>query len=221
MSKSTENFEALGHHQKSEEIVPLQKRCSASDINLSRDRRTRCKMFSESSDSFERLDAVESKPEEEVDMEFKKNFWRSSESSDNPELDEKHESSRRVRRPPKRIPSKHHVDTSPIIAQCEERRPTPVPKPRLQKSSESSELGSTDTLGSDRRNKSSDSTETLDSLEKDLEQDRRDDEVMNNVIDRGDKSVSLFRILFIYFYYLNGIFFIIFLVKFKKIRIDN
>lgn len=184
MSKSTENFDALGHHQKLEEIVPLQKRCSASDINLSR--RTRTKLFSESSDSFERLDAVEKSMD--VDVEFKKNFWRSSESSDNPELDERPDS-RRVRRPPKRIPSKNDSPSSPIIAQCEERRPTPIPKPRLQKSSESSELGSTDTLGSDRRNKSSDSTETLDSLEKDLEQDRRDDEVMDNIIDRGDKSV--------------------------------
>ncbi|XP_043466656.1 dentin sialophosphoprotein-like isoform X2 [Leptopilina heterotoma] len=190
MSKSTENFEALGHHQKSEEIVSLQKRCSASDINLSRDRRTRCKLFSESTDSFDRLEAVETKPMD-VDVEFKKNFWRSSESSDNPELDEIPES-RRVRRPPKRIPSKNLVDSSPIIAQCEERRPTPVPKPRLQKSSESSELGSTDTLGSDRRNKSSDSTETLDSLEKDLEQDRRENEIMDNATDRGDKSDPLF-----------------------------
>ncbi|XP_051161580.1 dentin sialophosphoprotein-like isoform X2 [Leptopilina boulardi] len=183
MSKSTENFDALGHHQKLEEIVPLQKRCSASDINLSR--RTRTKLFSESSDSFERLDAVEKSTD--IDVEFKKNFWRSSESSDNPELDERPDS-RRVRRPPKRIPSKNDSPSSPIITQCDERRPTPIPKPRLQKSSESSELGSTDTLGSDRRNKSSDSTETLDSLEKDLEQDRRDDEVMDNIIDRGDKS---------------------------------
>lgn len=193
MSKSTENFEALGHHQKSEEIVSLQKRCSASDINLSRDRRTRCKLFSESTDSFDRLEAMETKPMDiDVDCCNKKNFWRSSESSDNPELDEIAES-RRVRRPPKRIPSKNLVDSSPIIAQCEDRRPTPVPKPRLQKSSESSELGSTDTLGSDRRNKSSDSTETLDSLEKDLEQERRENEVMDNANDRGDnKSVSFF-----------------------------
>ena len=190
MSKSTENFEALGHHQKSAEIVHLQKRCSASDINLSRDTRTRCKLFSESSDSFDRLDTVESKSEE-IDVEFRKNFWRSSESSDNPDLDERLET-RSVRKPPKRIPSKNLADSS-FAAPNEERRPTPVPKPRLQKSSESSELGSTDTLDSDRRIKSSDSTETLDSLEKDLEQDRREEEIMDSVIDRRDKSVSFFK----------------------------
>ncbi|XP_033221934.1 dentin sialophosphoprotein-like isoform X2 [Belonocnema kinseyi] len=192
MSKSTENFEALGQHQKSAEIVHLQKRCSASDMNLSRDRRTRCKLFSESSDIFDRLDPVEAKAAEEMDVDFRKNFWRSSESSDNPDLDERLESRRESRKPPKRIPSKNFVDASPFVAHNEERRPTPLSKPRLQKSSESSELGSTDTLDSDRRNKSSDSTETLDSLEKDLEQDRRDDEIMDSVIERRDRSDMLF-----------------------------
>ena len=189
MSKSTENFEVLGQHQKSKEIVQLQKRCSASDMYLSHDKRSRCKLFSESSDSSERLEPVELKPEE-VEVELRRNFWRSSESSDNPELDERLET-RKMRRSPKRIPSKTLVDASSVV-QNDERRPTPVPKPRLQKSSESSELGSTDTLDSDRRNKSYDSTETLDSLEKDLEQDRRDYEIMDNVIDRRDKSVSFY-----------------------------
>ncbi|XP_014230520.1 bromodomain-containing protein DDB_G0270170-like isoform X2 [Trichogramma pretiosum] len=75
-----------------------------------------------------------------------KRMAHSSESSDNLELDDNCKLENRRRSTPKRLS-------------------------RLRKNSESSELGSTDTLDSERRNhtmKSSDSDETLDSLEKDL-----------------------------------------------------
>jgi len=114
----------------------------------------------------------------------------SSESSDNLDVEDRLEN-RRIRRTPKRMPSTSIVDM--IVSGDDherERRPTPTRKPsRLQKSSESSELGSTDTLDSERRNKSSESTETLDSLEKDLEQDRKDEEITDNVVDKREKNV--------------------------------
>lgn len=72
---------------------------------------------------------------------------------------------------------------------------TRKPPSRLQKSSESSELGSTDTLDSERRNtmKSSDSDETLDSLEKDfqdsqIEHDKKEEEPLESILDRREKS---------------------------------
>lgn len=200
MSMSSENFETLEDSQLEElDVRPeLQKRSSASDINLARARRY-SKLMSKSTESFDAID-VSSKAEESnrSSVDLGKGCWRSSkrvalssESSDNLELEDRLEN-RRARRPPKRIPSTSVVDIFPLdSAGDDERRPTPTRKPsRLKKSSESSELGSTDTLDSERRNKSSDSTETLDSLEKDNEQDARDEEVADSLTEKRDKNVS-------------------------------
>ncbi|XP_067212631.1 dentin sialophosphoprotein-like isoform X6 [Linepithema humile] len=200
MSKSSESFDLLEQSGCVDEEVghELQKRSSVSDINLSRGRRL-SKSISKSSESFEKIDMSEMKDDAEaevmLDDDVPKSGKRStkrmsSESSDNLEVEDRLEN-RRVRRTPKRVPSTSMMD---VVASGDdhdgERRPTPTRKPpRLQKSSESSELGSTDTLDSDRRNKSSESTETLDSLEKDLEQDRKDEEI-TDVVDRREKNDS-------------------------------
>jgi hypothetical protein len=200
ISKSSESFDLLEQSDCAGEEVSheLQKRSSVSDINLSRGRRL-SKSISKSSDSFEKIDMSETKDDVEaeviLDDDVPKSGKRStkrmsSESSDNLDVEDRLEN-RRVRRTPKRVPSTSMMD---VVASGDdhdgERRPTPTRKPpRLQKSSESSELGSTDTLDSDRRNKSSESTETLDSLEKDLEQDRKDEEITDSVVDRREKNV--------------------------------
>lgn len=198
ISKSSENFDMLEQNNCVEEEIgqELQKRSSASDINLSRSRRL-SKSISKS-ESFERIDMSDMK--DDVDVEIlledapktgrRSTKRMSSESSDNLDVEDRLEN-RRIRRTPKRMPSTSIVDM--IVSGDDherERRPTPTRKPsRLQKSSESSELGSTDTLDSERRNKSSESTETLDSLEKDLEQDRKDEEITDNVVDKREKNV--------------------------------
>ncbi|CAK9825843.1 hypothetical protein ANTRET_LOCUS3780 [Anthophora retusa] len=197
ISKSSESFEVLEQTQTGNETIPeLQKRSSISDINLSRGRRL-SKSISKSSESFERIEMNEVKDEEENSNRdsFGKCCRRSSkrmssESSDNLELDDRLEN-RRVRRTPKRIPSTSYVDIVPADDLEEEKRQIPIRKPsRLQKSSESSELGSTDTLDSERRNKSSESTETLDSLERDLDQDRKQEDLSDAVADRREKNDS-------------------------------
>ncbi|KAF7379159.1 hypothetical protein HZH68_017004 [Vespula germanica] len=203
ISKSSESFEVLDQSQHGSDIVQeLQKRSSISDMNLSRGRRL-CKGTSKSTESFERIDNCEFKnlelykkeeDEEEEEREDEGKLPRrrtnkrmSSESSDNLDVEDRLEN-RRVRRIPKRVPSTSIVDIIPMDNDKEERRS--IRKSRLQKSSESSELGSTDTLDSERRNKSSESTETLDSLEKDIEQDRKEEEITDNVVDRRDKNDS-------------------------------
>ncbi|EZA49927.1 uncharacterized protein DDB_G0284459 isoform X3 [Ooceraea biroi] len=204
MSKSSESFDALEQSSCVGEVVglqELQKRSSVSDINLSRGKRL-SKSISKSTENFERIEIGDLK--DDVDAEVvldddavpkasgRRNAKRmSSESSDNLDVEDRLEN-RRVRRTPKRIPSTSVVDVMSTTEDQEaERRPTPTRKPsRLQKSSESSELGSTDTLDSERRNKSSESTETLDSLEKDLEQDRKDEEITESVIDKREKNDS-------------------------------
>lgn len=198
MSKSSESFDILESGCIGEEIgQELQKRSSISDINLSRGRKL-SKSISKSSESFERIDMSDIKDDVEAEvildddapkMSGRRSSKRmSSESSDNLDMEDRLEN-RRVRRTPKRIPSTSIVDVAGDDYEGE-KRPTPTRKPsRLQKSSESSELGSTDTLDSDRRNKSSESTETLDSLEKDLEQDRKEEEITDSVIDRREKNV--------------------------------
>lgn len=202
ISKSSESFDMLEQSScVSEEIgQELQKRSSVSDINLSRGRRL-SKSISKSSESFERIDMSDMKDDVEAEMILdddapkmsgrRSSKRMSSESSDNLDVEDRLEN-RRVRRTPKRIPSTSIVDVVSGDDHEGEKRPTPTRKPsRLQKSSESSELGSTDTLDSERRNKSSESIETLDSLEKDLEQDRKEEEITDNVIDRREKNVRL------------------------------
>ncbi|XP_076302892.1 uncharacterized protein LOC143221301, partial [Lasioglossum baleicum] len=195
ISKSSESFELLEQTQIAAETVQeLQKRSSISDINLSRGRRL-SKSISKSSEDFERIEINEPKDEEENAS--RESFGKccrrsskrmSSESSDNLESDDRLEN-RRIRRTPKRIPSTSYVDIVQTDDQEEEKRSVTVRKPtRLQKSSESSELGSTDTLDSERRNKSSESTETLDSLERDLEQDRKQEDLADAVAERRDKN---------------------------------
>ncbi|XP_054000059.1 uncharacterized protein LOC128887771 isoform X4 [Hylaeus anthracinus] len=196
ISKSSENFEILEQAKTGTDTTTaqeLQKRSSISDINLARGRRL-SKSISKSSESFEMIEVSETKDVEE-NRDFGKCCRRSSkrmssESSDNLELDDRLEN-RRIRRTPKRIPSTSFVDIVPVDDQEEEKRPMPVRKPsRLQKSSESSELGSTDTLDSERRNKSSESTETLDSLERDLDQERKQEELADGVLDKREKNDS-------------------------------
>ncbi|XP_011684518.1 PREDICTED: PH domain-containing protein DDB_G0287875-like isoform X2 [Wasmannia auropunctata] len=201
MSKSSESFDLLEQSVGEEIGQELQKRSSVSDINLSRGRRL-SKSISKSSENFDRIDDM-SDVKDDVEAEVildddapkmggrRSSKRMSSESSDNLDVEDRLEN-RRVRRTPKRIPSTSIVD---VVVSAEdhegEKRPTPTRKPsRLQKSSESSELGSTDTLDSERRNKSSESTETLDSLEKDLEQDRKEEEITDSVIDRREKNDS-------------------------------
>ena len=202
ISKSSENFDVLEQSGCAGEEIgqELQKRSSVSDINLSRSQRL-SKSISKSSESFERIDMSDMKDDVDVEVLLEDDAPRagggrstkrmSSESSDNLDVDDRLEN-RRVRRTPKRMPSTSIVDM--IVSGDDherERRPTPTRKPsRLQKSSESSELGSTDTLDSERRNKSSESTETLDSLEKDLEQDRKDEEITDSVVDKREKNDS-------------------------------
>ncbi|XP_043514406.1 uncharacterized protein LOC122530985 isoform X8 [Frieseomelitta varia] len=202
MSKSSESFEVLEQTQMvgtetSALQESLQKRSSISDMNLSRGRRL-SKSISKSSEDFERIEISELKDEEE-NVVVRDSFGNcrrrsskrmSSESSDNLESDDKLEN-RRARRTPMRIPSTSYVDIVPADSQEqeEEKRPIAMRKPsRLQKSSESSELGSTDTLDSERRNKSSESTETLDSLERDMDQDRKQEDLTDAVADRRDKN---------------------------------
>nr|XP_034188993.1 myosin-3-like isoform X2 [Osmia lignaria] len=196
ISKSSESFEVLEQTQTGEDTMQeLQKRSSISDINLARGRRL-SKSISKSSESFERIEINENKDEEEnADEDFGKCCRRSSkrmssESSDNLEMDDRLEN-RRIRRTPKRIASSSYVDIVATDEQEDEKRPVSVRKPsRLQKSSESSELGSTDTLDSERRNKSSESTETLDSLERDLDQDRKQEDLADAVVDKREKNDS-------------------------------
>ncbi|XP_076276060.1 uncharacterized protein LOC143206990 isoform X6 [Lasioglossum baleicum] len=199
ISKSSENFDILEqtHQTESNAVQELQKRSSLSDMNLARGRRL-SKSISKSSESFEMIEVSENKDEEEENVRdncFGKVCRRSSkrmssESSDNLEMEDRLEN-RRIRRTPKRIPSTSYVDIVPQDEQEEEKRQVPVRKPsRLQKSSESSELGSTDTLDSERRNKSSESTETLDSLERDLDQDRKQEDSVDAVTEKREKSDS-------------------------------
>lgn len=206
ISKSSENFDMLEQSGcvEAEISQELQKRSSVSDINLSRSRRL-SKSISKSSESFERIDMSDMKDDVDVEVLLEDDAPKaggrrtkrmSSESSDNLDGEDRLEN-RRVRRTPKRMPSTSIVDM--IVSGDDherERRPTPSRKPsRLQKSSESSELGSTDTLDSERRNKSSESTETLDSLEKDLEQDRKDEEITDSVVDKREKNVRYVNII--------------------------
>ncbi|XP_076224251.1 uncharacterized protein LOC116427642 isoform X2 [Nomia melanderi] len=198
ISKSSENFDILEQTLQTgpDTVQELQKRSSGSDINLARGRRL-SKSISKSSESFDMNEVSEAKDEEENARDGcfgevcrRSSKRMSSESSDNLEMEDRLEN-RRIRRTPKRIPSTSYVDIVPADEQEEEKRPVPVRKPsRLQKSSESSELGSTDTLDSERRNKSSESTETLDSLERDLDQDRKQEESADTVSDRREKNDS-------------------------------
>lgn len=196
MSKSSESFEMLEQIGTEGVVQELQKRSSISDMNLSRGRRL-SKSISKSSEDFERIEISESKEEdarESLGKCSRRSSKRmSSESSDNLDSEDRLEN-RRMRRAPKRIPSTSYVDIVPMDDQEEEKRAvTGQRKPcRLQKSSESSELGSTDTLDSERRNKSSESTETLDSLERDLDQDRKQEDLTDTVADRREKNVRFY-----------------------------
>ncbi|XP_008556707.1 dentin sialophosphoprotein isoform X2 [Microplitis demolitor] len=194
MSMSSDNFGSLDHQQ-----PELQKISSTSDVYLTRANKHHGKIasvMSKSTDNFEIMNNNQENSRSNLDFKYNyKSYKRtiSSESSDNLELEDRVES-RKTRKPPKKIPNsilgmypddhdKEDYDRRPSLL----RKP---PTPRLQKSSESSELGSTDTLDSEKRNKSSDSTETLDSLDKDLDQDTRDDDIANNVNDKYDKNDS-------------------------------
>lgn len=196
MSKSSESFEMLEQIGTEGVVQELQKRSSISDMNLPRGRRL-SKSISKSSEDFERIEISESKEEdarESLGKCSRRSSKRmSSESSDNLDSEDRLEN-RRMRRAPKRIPSTSYVDIVPMDDQEEEKRAvTGQRKPcRLQKSSESSELGSTDTLDSERRNKSSESTETLDSLERDLDQDRKQEDLTDTVADRREKNVRFY-----------------------------
>ena len=210
MSKSTECFDStLVEHQEHVVKEEKRKRTSVSEINLSRGSSGSSgsrhnKLLSKSSESFEKIASlVEAHREKNGETEKNSNVpWRqnrrvahSSESSDNLDLDDNSKlENRKVRKTtPKRLSSgsggNYMDDHENVILR--------KPSSRLQKSSESSELGSTDTLDSERRNtmKSSDSDETLDSLEKDLqeqqsppEQDCKDEETTESILERREKG---------------------------------
>lgn len=201
MSKSSECFEQIEAGRRS-------------GIDSS-PRRRLSKSISKSSEDFEMVETSGSKgggkccPRRRSSSSSKR---VSSESSDNLESGEDRlVEGRRMRRAARRIPStsSYVVDMADDGQQQqqvdeEERGPIVVRKAcRLQKSSESSELGSTDTLDSERRNKSSESTETLDSLERDLEiQERKGQEdvvVADTVADRREKNVRT-----CFFFFRNG-----------------
>lgn len=204
ISMSSENFEILN-----EGSLYIQKHSSASDVNLSRGKRH--KIISKSIDSLEVVDTINKKNNKNcINMDIDKSNWRlssknivsSSDSSDNIEQDDKIDNEK-IRKPPKRIPSSSRTDIYSINNNYHDndKKPTLMRKPsRLQKKSESSELGSTDTLNSDKKNKSFDSTETLDSLEKDLDQEKMmdnhvityddDDDDQNNIEKLDNKNES-------------------------------
>lgn len=190
MSKSSESFEALEETQISE-ISPdlvddgLKKGSSASDmVNLNL-RNNVNRSMSKSSESVDNVDTpqINSEPKRSS-SDLSKRCWRqtkritvSSESSDNLELDDELEN-RRARKPPKRIPSTSIVDIVQADNQANhnetDKKPPLIRKPsRFQKSSESSDHGSTD---------------TLDSLEKDLDQDAKE-EMMDNDVEKREKNV--------------------------------
>lgn len=190
ISMSSENFEILN-----EDSLYIQKHSSASDVNLSRGKRH--KLISKSIDSLEVVDTINKKNNNNCinNMDIDKSNWRlssknivsSSDSSDNIEQDDKM-NNEKIRKPPKRIPSSSRTDIYSINNNYHDndKKPTLMRKPsRLQKKSESSELGSTDTLNSDKKNKSFDSTGTLDSLDKDLGQEKMMD---NHVITFDDQN---------------------------------
>ncbi|XP_046747908.1 E3 ubiquitin-protein ligase BRE1-like isoform X2 [Diprion similis] len=182
MSKSSESFEVLEEGERRSENAEETQR------SLAR--------------SAESLDKTEDVAQEKIEAklsssDLSKRCWRankrstvSSESSDNLELDDELEN-RRARRPSKRIASTSLVDAVLPANEETERKSAPIQtrkNSRFQKSSESSELGSTDTLDSDKKNKSSTSTETLDSLEKDIEQDsREEEEITDTVVEKRKK----------------------------------
>ncbi|XP_046600421.1 uncharacterized protein LOC107221471 [Neodiprion lecontei] len=176
MSKSSESFEVLEEGERRSEDAEETQRGLAG-----------------SAESLDKTDEVarEKTEAKRSSSDLSKRCWRpgkrttvSSESSDNIELDDELEN-RRARRPSKRIASTSLGDAVLPANDDTERKSAPIQtrkNSRFQKSSESSELGSTDTLDSDKKNKSSTSTETLDSLEKDVEQDPREEEEITDTV---------------------------------------
>lgn len=205
ISKSTESFQ---HSDPARDVAPsveMRKRSSTSDVNLLRSRRlSDSKNCAQKlADSLERMSVAKlnNYNSEDADVEMRKVGERpfrrssdtrmSSESFENLELEDNSSEARQVRRASKRASSvtldcgSGNGEDKRIVGVV---RKPPHPPSRLQKSSESSELGSTDTLDSEMRNKSSGSTETLDSLDKDLDQDKKDEDVDND--EKQDKNVS-------------------------------
>ncbi|XP_011309935.1 uncharacterized protein [Fopius arisanus] len=155
ISMSSENFDVLEHENKKN---------SASDVSLSRQTGKRhCKIISKSSESFQTIE--KSLEGNRIRVDFGKPVWRSGKrlSCESSQIFEE----RNERNTSKRLSSTTVIDIVPR---------EDMSKPRVQKSSESLDLGSTDTLDSERRNKSG-STETLDSLEKEGEQERHHNDI--------------------------------------------
>lgn len=192
ISKSSENFETLKHIESDEAKQEFKKGNSISDVNLAKERKITKNVMKLSQD-FEKNDSTSGERKQKEIMMIRKNYFQkispqkmSSESLDNLELDDRLEN-RRVRRP-----CKKEFNTN-MLNDFENNKKPPIivrkPSSRLQTSSESSELDSTDTFDFERRNKSSESTETLDSLEKDCEQEVIHDINTHN-IDKLEKNVS-------------------------------
>ncbi|XP_048511345.1 uncharacterized protein LOC105684532 isoform X2 [Athalia rosae] len=210
ISKSSESFDILDEVKNNDSKITaemeqdgMHKGSSASDIvTLPYDisNNSRVMSLSKSSESVDNIEVEQGKLEpKRSSSDLSKRCWRrtqrttmSSESSDNLELDDELEN-RRSRKPPKRIPSTSVIDIVQVDNQGNnsegDRKPPLIRKPsRFQKSSESSELGSTDTLDSEKKNKSSASTETLDSLEKDLDQDGKEEEITDNAVETKERT---------------------------------
>lgn len=187
------------------------KRSSASDISMLAARDKRHRMVSKSTENLERIEINRAKnaelnkipwrlPRRSVPLPAERESLRKSDDYENNDRLEQRKP--KVRRPSKRLSGSNIIVDGNIE---NDRPPTPPRKPsfeskRMQKSSESSELGSTDTLDSDvhRRNKLSDSNETIDSLEKDQEIDRRtfEDDNSNNIAAASTTNVSLYNFKF-------------------------
>ncbi|KAK0167511.1 hypothetical protein PV327_004899 [Microctonus hyperodae] len=197
ISMSSENFDALERSQH------FEKRSSVSDVRLSGITRHVSRVTNKNiSKSTENFDTVSTKSNEK---EFKnissgdKDCGRISrrtiglESFDNHEFEDNMEN-RKIRKAPKKIYNSNMIDVL-----CENnifkdsKRPATVKKPissRFRRSSDSSELGSTDTLNSEKQQKLFDSTETIDSLEKDSENDGKIEQYHDNDITLTTASES-------------------------------
>lgn len=198
ISMSSENFNALERSQH------FEKRSSVSDVHLSGITRHASKVtnknISKSTENFDtlstKLNEKDSKNISSGDKDCGKISRRTIglENFDNHEFED-HIENRKIRKSPKKINNSNVIDVL-----CENnifkdsKRPATIKKPissRFRRSSDSSELGSTDTLNSEKQQKLFDSTETIDSLEKDSENDGKIEQYHDNVSNRKNPHILI------------------------------
>ncbi|KAK0083150.1 hypothetical protein PV325_009235 [Microctonus aethiopoides] len=197
ISMSSENFNALERSQH------FEKRSSVSDVHLSgitrHTSRVTNKNISKSTENFDTLSTKSNEKESKNISSGDKDCGKISrrtiglENFDNHEFED-HIENRKIRKSPKKINNSNMIDVL-----CENsifkdsKRPATIKKPissRFRRSSDSSELGSTDTLNSEKQQKLFDSTETIDSLEKDSENDGKIEQYHDNEITLTTASES-------------------------------